>query len=108
MGLLWVYYHGEVDIAYWEWLLGAAFVIVLYVMFAREKNMMIKENPEYRFYLWGLIAKIIGGAAFGLIYFYYYAGGDTIAYFYSAVSMSRLAMASTKVPLSWPGGVMSR
>jgi hypothetical protein len=95
MGLLWVYYHGEVDIAYWEWLLGAAFVIVLYVMFAREKNMMIKENPEYRFYLWGLIAKIIGGAAFGLIYFYYYAGGDTIAYFYSAVSMSRLAMAST-------------
>ncbi|MBK6830981.1 MAG: hypothetical protein IPG92_09715 [Flavobacteriales bacterium] len=91
MSLLWVYYHGNVDIAYWEWALAAVYLIVLYTMFARQKNMNIKKHPEYRFYLWGLISKIVGGVAFSLIYFYYYEGGDTIAYFYSAVSMSRLA-----------------
>ncbi|MBK6831033.1 MAG: hypothetical protein IPG92_09985 [Flavobacteriales bacterium] len=91
MSLLWVYYHGNVDIAYWEWALAAVYLIVLYTMFARQKNMNIKKHPEYKFYLWGLIAKVVGGVAFSTIYFYYYAGGDTIAYFYSAVSMSRLA-----------------
>ncbi len=91
MSLLWVYYHGNVDIAYWEWALAAVYLIVLYTMFARQKNMNIKKHPEYKFYLWGLIAKVVGGVAFSLIYFYYYEGGDTIAYFYSAVSMSRLA-----------------
>ncbi|MDQ3100885.1 MAG: hypothetical protein M3R08_05835, partial [Bacteroidota bacterium] len=30
--------------------------------------------------------------AFSLIYFYYYKGGDTIAYFYSAVAMRNLAL----------------
>ncbi|HRH37723.1 MAG TPA: hypothetical protein PK760_05230, partial [Flavobacteriales bacterium] len=91
MPLLWVYYHGYVDIAYWEWALGVVYMVVLYTVFARQKNIHIKKHPEYRFYLWGLIAKIVGGVAFSMIYFYYYAGGDTIAYFYSAVSLSRLA-----------------
>lgn len=91
MSLLWVYYHGYVDIAYWEWALAAVYLIVLYTVFARQKNVNIKKHPEYKYYLWGLIAKVVGGVAFSLIYFYYYAGGDTIAYFYSAVSMSRLA-----------------
>ncbi len=91
MSLLWVYYHGYVDIAYWEWALGAVYLIVLYTIFARQKNIHIKKHPEYKYYLWGLIAKVVGGVAFSMIYFYYYAGGDTIAYFYSAVSMSRLA-----------------
>ena len=91
MSLLWVYYHGYVDIAYWEYSLGAGFLVVVYLFFARQKNVAIKKHPEYRHFLWGLYAKIIGGVAFSLIYFYYYEGGDTISYFYSAVSMSRLA-----------------
>lgn len=91
MSLLWVYYHGYVDIAYWEWALGTVYLVVLYTFFARQKNVNIKKHPEYKHLLWGLIAKVVGGVAFSLIYFYYYAGGDTIAFFYSAVSMSRLA-----------------
>jgi hypothetical protein len=90
MSLLWVYYHGYVDIAYWEWSMGVVCLILLYTFFAREKNMMMKAHPEYRHFLWGLFAKVVGGVAFSLIYFYYYEGGDTIAYFYSAVSMARL------------------
>ncbi len=91
MSLLWVYYHGYVDIAYWEWAVGAVYLVVLYVMFARQKNIHIKKNPEYRHYLWGFVAKTVGGIVFSMIYFYYYGGGDTIAFFYSAVSMAKLA-----------------
>jgi len=91
MSLLWIYYHGEVDIAYWEWVLGTVYMVLLYVYFARLKNVAIKKAPEYRHMLWGLFAKALGGVGFSLIYFYYYRGGDTIMYFYSAVAMSNLA-----------------
>ncbi len=53
--------------------------------------MEIKAAPEYKYFMWGLFAKVFGGLVFSLIYFYYYKGGDTISYFYSAVSMSKLA-----------------
>jgi hypothetical protein len=91
MPLIWVYHYGEVDIAYWEWVLGAVYLILLYVYFARQKNLEIKKAPEYKYFLWGLFAKVLGGIAFSMIYYYYYRGGDTIMYFYSAVSMGNLA-----------------
>jgi hypothetical protein len=84
-------YHGLVDIAYWEYILAMVYVLVLYIYFARIKNVRIKAAPEYKYFIWGLWAKILGGVMFALIYFYYYKGGDTISYFYSAVSMSKLA-----------------
>jgi hypothetical protein len=85
-------YHGEVDIMYWEWILGVLYVCLIYVWFARRKRSMIKQAPEYRFYIWGLFAKLVGGVAFCLIYFYYYRGGDTTMYFYSGVAMRNLAL----------------
>ncbi|MEO8590478.1 MAG: hypothetical protein ABI432_13970 [Flavobacteriales bacterium] len=91
MSLIWVMYHGEVDIAYWEYAMGFVCLLIVYVYFARQKNMLVKEAPEYRHFMWGLFAKVFGGVAFSLIYFYYYAGGDTIMYFYSAVSLSKMA-----------------
>lgn len=91
MSLLWVYYHGYVDIEYWEWTLGLVFLFVMYAWAARQKGMMIERYPEYRHFIYGLFAKVIGGVTFSLIYFYYYKGGDTIGYFYSAVAMSNLA-----------------
>lgn len=86
-----VEYHGYVGIDYWEYLLSLAYLLVLYLYFARVKNLRIKKDPEYAYLIWGLFAKVLGGVFFSLIYFYYYKGGDTIAYFYSAVSMSKLA-----------------
>lgn len=86
-----VEYHGYVGIDYWEYLLSLAYLLVLYLYFARVKNLRIKKDPEYAYLIWGLFAKVLGGVFFSLIYFYYYKGGDTIAYFYSAASMSKLA-----------------
>lgn len=86
-----VQYHGYVGIAPWEYFVSVLYLVFLFLYFSRIKNKMLKKNPEYTYYLWGLYAKVIGGVFFSLVYFYYYKGGDTIAYFYSAVSMSRLA-----------------
>jgi len=87
-----IYYHGDVTIAYWEYVLAILYIITLYIYFARQKNVKLKHAPEYRFYLWGLMAKLFGGVAFSLIYFYYYEGGDSTGYFYSGVAMRNLAI----------------
>jgi hypothetical protein len=93
MLLIWVYQHGEVGIDAWEWLLSVVYIILLYIYFSRQKRMRQKLEPEYKHFLYGLFAKLGGAMAFSLIYFYYYKGGDTISYFFSAVSMSQLATA---------------
>ncbi|MBK8499400.1 MAG: hypothetical protein IPL52_11445 [Flavobacteriales bacterium] len=91
MSLVWVFGQGYVGIEYWEWAVGTVYLVFLYVFFARIKNVNIKRSPEYRHFIWGLWAKVFGGVAFGLIYFYYYEGGDTLMYFFSAVAMSKMA-----------------
>ncbi len=90
--LIHIFYHGEVNIEYWEYSVAFLYIVVLYLRFARQKNIMVKKFPEYRYYLWGFLAKLFGGLVFSLIYFYYYQGGDTTAYFYSAVAMRNLAV----------------
>lgn len=91
---MFIEYHGQVSIDGWEYLLSFVYVTVLYIHFARIKNIAFKRDPIYRYYLWGLVAKIAGGVAFCMVYFYYYNGGDTVLYYYSAVAMSNLAWAA--------------
>lgn len=90
--LIYIHYHGEVVITYWEYVLALIYVAMLYLNFARDKNIMLRNHPEYEYYLWGFLAKLFGGLVFSLIYFYYYQGGDTTAYFFSAVAMRNLAL----------------
>ena len=91
-------YHGYVDIYIWEYFLSFFYIIGLYVWFSRLKNLNIKAHPEYKYFLWGFLAKVIGGMVFGLIYFYHYKGGDSIMYFYSAISSANLL---TNSPLDY-------
>lgn len=93
--LVYVFYHGDVDIEPWEWLLSVLIVGGLYVLLARRKNRLIAQAPEFKYYLSGFLAKVLGGMAFSLIYFYYYQGGDTTAYYYSALAMRNLAFSDT-------------
>jgi hypothetical protein len=93
--LVYVFYHGDVSIEPWEWLLSFLLVGGLYVVLARRRNRLIKTSPEFKYYLSGFLAKVFGGMAFSLIYFYYYPGGDTTAYYYSALAMRNLAFSDT-------------
>jgi hypothetical protein len=90
MLLIFMPYHGEVGIAPWEYLLSLVYAMLLYVSYARRKNLRLRSWPEYRYYIPGFGMKMLGGLAFTLIYFYYYPGGDTTAYFFSGVAMKQL------------------
>jgi hypothetical protein len=54
----------------------------------QKKN--IQEHPEYSYFLKGLIIKIVGAFALGLVYFFYYGGGDTINYFETSKAFGNL------------------
>lgn len=41
----------------------------------------IRSNPEYAYFTKGLMVRVMGAIAIGLVYFFYYNGGDTTNYF---------------------------
>ena len=73
--------YGKIPIELWEYSL--LFVILLIVLFVSGyvKRRNLNQFPFYRYFLWGLWAKIIGGLTFGAIYIFYYEQGDTTSYY---------------------------
>lgn len=53
-----------------------------------KKN--IRTNPEYRYFIPGLLARITGSVFLGLVYFFHYDGGDTVNYFETASAYGKL------------------
>ena len=63
-------------------IIGAIFLVTLIILFSNiYKNTKLKTNPEYKYFTYGLITKIIGAVALAFIYVFYYGGGDTQMYF---------------------------
>lgn len=55
----------------------------------KRKN--IEQYPYYKYFTWGLFAKIFAGLAFALIYTFYYGETDTHYYYWGSQSLSRMA-----------------
>lgn len=70
-------------------------VIVIYYGYV-VKNKNLKKNPEYEYFLMGLIARVLGAVFLGIIYFFYYGGGDTINYHKSSVAYAKLLFVNTE------------
>lgn len=81
---------GTINWEPWEWILVPGLVIIIYFLGARYKTKKIGHNPEYQFFLTGLMLKVFAGIFFAVIYVFYYGGGDTINYYSSAIPLSRL------------------
>jgi hypothetical protein len=64
-----------------------------YGYWVTKKN--IRTNPEYKYFTRGLIVRIFGAIALGLVYFFYYSGGDTTNYHQSASAFSKLMFKDT-------------
>lgn len=67
--------------------LYAALILLFAHKFSRKKR---QTEPIYRYFLGGLAAKMFGAVALGLVYFYYYKGGDTINYFNTATTLAKV------------------
>jgi hypothetical protein len=84
------YYYGKIPIEMWEYV---AFVGVLFCIWLFSGIILrgrIQQQPQYRFFLWGLWAKVLGGFAFAVTYIFYYGGGDTVAYYQSTIALCKL------------------
>src|ERR1700733_5952064 len=91
-------YFGTIRIEPWEIIVLPFYLLIIYLVANRIKKKRIDENPLYKFYVWGLFAKIIGGIGLVIIYMYWWNGGDTTSYFESSLAMKNLLMSS---PVDW-------
>ena len=67
------------------------FVLFLIYYYARVKrNRNIEKYPEFKYYVPGLTAKVVGAIAIALIYSIYYSGGDTLNYYHDGLCMNKL------------------
>ncbi|MFO0321504.1 MAG: hypothetical protein ACK504_03655 [Bacteroidota bacterium] len=68
-------------------LLPPIYLLVILLLAYKYKLKHQHEHIAFKYFLPGLIAKIIGAIALGLVYFYYYGGGDTLNYYYTAIAL---------------------
>lgn len=71
-------------------------VLFLILAFARQvKKKRIEANPEFKYFIPGLVVKIIGALSLCIIYAVYYGGGDTINYYYDGLVLVKLLFKNT-------------
>lgn len=79
------------DLSIFDILLGPLYFFMIWIIGTFIKKNNIINNPEYRYFLYGLMAKVVGAVCVGLVYYFYYTdGGDTTNYFESARSYVNL------------------
>ncbi|HEX2532482.1 MAG TPA: hypothetical protein VHK69_02035, partial [Chitinophagaceae bacterium] len=71
------------NLTIWDLVLTPIFLLILYGWARRTRDRNYHpRHPLYSYYLPGLMVKFGGAIFIGLIYEYYYKGGDTFHYFY--------------------------
>jgi len=82
--------YGKIPIELWEY--PVLFLLLLLVFFIsgyiKRKN--LARFPEYRYFLWGLWAKIGGGLFFAAVYIFHYGQADTTSYYECARAFCNL------------------
>ncbi len=81
------FYFGKIDFQWWEYFVIPLLFFLGYFIATRVKSRNIKEYPEYKYLVRGFLFKAICGLGFGVIYVFYYKGGDTINYYQSTLPL---------------------
>jgi len=79
-------------LSFWDILGVVIYLPIILIVSFLIKNRNIGANPVYKYYIPGLIAKIIGSITFCLVYALHYKGGDTVNYYMSSLAMNNLMM----------------
>ncbi|MBX2958860.1 MAG: hypothetical protein KF732_02785 [Flavobacteriales bacterium] len=72
------------ELGLYDFVLAFLYLFIIYVFALFYIRIKKHENPEYKYFLWALSAKLFGGIFFALFSIYYYKGGDTFFYFNAA------------------------
>lgn len=75
-----------------ELLMLPLFILILFICakFYEISKLKKSSNGYYNFFSLGLLAKLLGGTSFALIYIYYYGGGDTTSYHKGGLAFTNL------------------
>ncbi|PKP22926.1 MAG: hypothetical protein CVU05_01910 [Bacteroidetes bacterium HGW-Bacteroidetes-21] len=76
----------------YDFVLPGLYLLVILIIAVIIKNKKIEKNPEYKYFVSGLMVKVIGGICVVLVYCFYYNGGDTVAYIESTVAINKLIL----------------
>ncbi len=79
----------------WEYPVIILLLIGVFLVATAIRKRKIILHPEYRFFLWGLLTKVLGGILFGCIYVFYYGQGDTTSFYECSLSFCNLFYQST-------------
>lgn len=72
-----------------DYLLLPVYLFVIFLFAAYYRNKYYPKNHPLRKYLfWGLAVKIFGGIFVGMVYHYYYKGGDTFYYWFHSLTIN--------------------
>ena len=77
-----------------DFVIPVIFLVVIYLFAKRKQLKNIETNPSYKYYIYGLMAKIFGGIAVCLVYALYYGGGDTLNYYNDCIVLINLGQKS--------------
>lgn len=81
--------YGEITIL--DYILTPLYFLFI-VWFSRRDIRKNNKDPKiYKYYIPGLVFKLMGGLAVCFIYVFYYGGGDTLNYFHSSYVLLNLA-----------------
>jgi len=83
-------------IGIYDFILLPIYLGIIYLIVRHNVSKRIAQNPEYKYYISGLFARIASGIVFCFIYVYVYGGGDTTEYFRGGVAMYKLAFYDTE------------
>lgn len=73
-----------------DYLLAFLYLLIIYLIAHRIKIKRIKTIPIYKYFIPGLMVRILGGFFLCFIYLYYYEGGDTLNYYKGSICMINL------------------
>ena len=68
----------------WDFILFPVYLIAIVGFGYVIQNKMIREKPEYKYFMFGLLYKLFGVLYFTYIYTFHYYGGDTTNYYQAA------------------------
>ena len=77
-----------------EILFSSIYLLIILFIGLMIKLRYQKKHPEYKYFVKGLLLKLVGVTAFCMVYLLYYGGGDTISYFKGSNAISNLLIQS--------------
>ena len=80
-----------------EILFSSIYLLIILFIGLMIKLRYQKKYPEYKYFVKGLLLKLVGVSAFCIVYLFYYRGGDTINYFLGAKAIANLLLQNFEI-----------